>query len=184
MSSSQFTNFSSPYSGGDGSTYTLTEEERDERERKRLEQVQVVPEDQYDIKDLRPQMKGQNLQLGMSPTIYDQKRYNLSPNSVWDSKTFVSREAYGNRLQRSLDPKTGLPLKYAHGVQNVKNTIIDAASDANKKLDTAVESLPDELDSTFAFLNNLYSIVMSFISNPLSSATVLFVLFFISIIKD
>ena len=127
--------YGSQYSGGDGSTYTLTKEEKDEIKRKRLEKVQVVPENQYDRTDLRPQMKGQNLQLGMNPLASDQKRYNLSSNSMWDGKTFLSPEDYGAKFQRSLDPDTGLPLKGAHAVQNVKNTIVDGISTVNEQLD-------------------------------------------------
>jgi|10_taG_2_1085330.scaffolds.fasta_scaffold30570_2 hypothetical protein len=148
-------NYGSQYSGGDGSTYTLTKEKRDENKRKRLEQVQVVSEDQYDRNDLRQEMKGQDLQLGMNPLASDQKRYNLSPNSMWDGKTFLSPEDYGAKFQRSLDPKTGLPLKGAHAVQNVKNTVIDAASAVNQKLNTAVDALPEELDPAFELLNQL-----------------------------
>ena len=145
----------SGYAGSDDDYKRPTLEEKKDKERKRLEQVQVVPEDQYDRNNLKQEMKGQDLQLGMNPTIYDQKRYNLPPDSMWDGNTFLSPEDYGAKFQRSLDPKTGLPLKGAHAVQNIKNTVIDAASAVNQTLDTAVKALPEELDPSFELLNQL-----------------------------
>ena len=145
----------SGYAGSDDDYKRPTLEEKKKKQQKRLEQVQVVPKDQYDRNDLRQEMKGTGLELGMNPTIYDQKRYNLSPDSMWDLRTFISPEEYGAKFQRSLDPRTGLPLKGAGTVQNIKNTVIDAASVVNQTLDTAVEALPEELDSTFELLQQL-----------------------------
>ncbi len=115
-------------------------DEEKKRRQKVLNKVEVLDPSTYDVTDLRKEMEGQNLQLGMNPIDVDQKRYSLDPNSMWDGKTFISPEAYTTKFKRNLSPSGFGLLRGTHAVQNIKNTAVDIRKNLGE-----VDLIPSEL---------------------------------------